>query len=61
MKKERNFTKVYISDRAYKRQKTTKHPWIFDNEIEKIEGKYINGELVDVLSLKKDMISRIKK
>ena len=56
MKKERNFTKVYISDRAYKRQKTTKHPWIFDNEIEKIEGKYINGELVDVLSSKKTYI-----
>ena len=50
MKIERKYTKIYITNRAYKRQKTNKHPWIYDNEIEKIVGNYENGDLVDVLA-----------
>ena len=50
MKIERKYTKIYITNRAYKRQKNNKHPWIYDNEIEKIVGNYENGDLVDVLA-----------
>lgn len=52
MKKERKYTKIIISNRAYKRQKDTRHPWIYDNEIENIEGTYTNGDLVDVVANK---------
>ena len=50
MKIDREYTKIYITNRAYKRQKNNKHPWIYDNEIEKIVGNYENGDLVDVLA-----------
>ncbi len=52
MKIVRNYIKIYITQRAYKRQKETLHPWIYDNEIERIEGNYNNGDLVDVISYK---------
>ncbi len=51
----REYTKVIISKRASIREESN-HPWIFDNEIETIEGDYKNGDLVDVLSYKKKYI-----
>ena len=32
--------------------------WIFDNEIEKIEGEYQNGDIVEVVSYKDDHIGK---
>lgn len=52
MKSTRNYPKVYISKRAYERQKTSQHPWVYDNEIVKTEGEYTNGDIVDVFAEK---------
>ena len=30
--------------------------WVFDNEIDFVEGKYVNGDIVEVISFKKDFI-----
>lgn len=51
MKTERNFSKVYITDKAVRALKGG-HPWVFADEITAIEGGYENGELVDVFSAK---------
>ena len=48
--KDRGYCRIKLSKRASKRQEETKHPWIYDNEIESISGEYQNGELVDVMS-----------
>ena len=56
MKVVREYSKIFISKRAYNRQKETLHPWIYDNEIDKIEGNYNNGDLVDVVSYKNSYI-----
>ncbi len=52
MKTNRNYPKVIISKRAYERQKNTQHPWVYDNEIVQAEGKYENGDIVDVFAEK---------
>ena len=52
MKTNRNYPKVIISKRAYERQKNTQHPWVYDNEIVRAEGKYENGDIVDVFAEK---------
>ena len=52
MKTNRNYPKVIISKRAYERQKNTQHPWVYDNEIVQTEGKYENGDIVDVFAEK---------
>lgn len=52
MKSTRNYPKVYISKRAYERQKSSQHPWVYDNEIVKTEGEYTNGDIVDVFAEK---------
>lgn len=52
MKTNRNYPKVIISKRAYERQKNTQHPWVYDNEIVQADGKYENGDIVDVFAEK---------
>ncbi len=47
----RNFTKIKINKRASIREENF-HPWIFDNEIDEVIGKYSNGDLVDVVNYK---------
>ena len=42
MKTERNFSKVYITDKAVRALKGG-HPWVFADEITAIEGGYENG------------------
>lgn len=37
---------------------TNGHPWIYDNEIEKIEGEPTPGEIVDVLSSSRQWLGR---
>ncbi len=34
------------------------HPWVYDNEIDKIEGTYENGDIVDVLNPKGKFLGR---
>lgn len=51
MKSERNYIKVIIDEKGRKQQEDG-HPWVYDNEIIKIEGSYENGDIVDVLSQK---------
>lgn len=52
MKTARQYSNVIISNRAYKRQEDTRHPWVYDNEIIKTNGTYQNGELIDVMNEK---------
>ena len=49
MKTERNFSKVYITDKAVRALKGG-HPWVFADEITAIEGGYENGELVKAVT-----------
>ncbi len=51
MKLEREYTKIIIDEKGRKQQESG-HPWVYDNEVVSIEGKYENGDIVDVLSLK---------
>lgn len=51
MKIDRKYTKVIIDEKGRKQQEEG-HPWIYDNEVVKIEGKYENGDIVDVMSQK---------
>lgn len=51
MDKVRNYTKVIITDKG-KKQLDNGHPWVFEGEVIKTEGSYIDGDLVDVYSLK---------
>lgn len=34
------------------------HPWVYENEIEKVDGKYINGDIVNVLNPKGKFIGK---
>jgi len=34
------------------------HPWVYDNEINKVEGTYENGDIVDVYNWKNNFIGR---
>jgi 23S rRNA (cytosine1962-C5)-methyltransferase len=51
MKIERKFAKVIVSEKG-KRHVLDGHPWVYDNDIIKYEGKYENGDLVDVFNEK---------
>ncbi len=51
----REFSKVIVSKRASKRL-LSMHPFVYDNEVEKIIGDYKNGDLVDVLNYKEKYI-----
>lgn len=45
----RNYPKVMITDKGLKHIEDG-HPWVFEGEVTSIEGNYINGDLVDVIS-----------
>ena len=34
------------------------HPWIFDNDIERVEGDFVPGDVVDVMTLKNTLAGR---
>lgn len=51
MKIERSYPKCIIDDKG-KKQQEAMHPWVYDNEIISIDGKYENGDIVDVFSQK---------
>ena len=48
---DRNYTKVIITNKG-KTQLDNGHPWVFEGEVLNINGNYINGDLVDVISEK---------
>lgn len=48
----RNFTKVFVNERAEQAVKRG-HPWVFAEKIISVDGEYVNGDLVDVYSRKK--------
>lgn len=47
----RAFTKVYITKKGEFAARTG-HPWVFEEEIIRVEGPYENGDLVDVMNTK---------
>lgn len=47
----RNYAKFYLTAKGERAAKQG-HPWVFGEEVTKVEGSYTNGELVDVLSPK---------
>ena len=51
MKIERDYVKVIVDEKSRKQQEKN-HPWVYDNEVIEITGKYENGDLVDVISQK---------
>ncbi|MDF2686087.1 MAG: rlmI, partial [Clostridia bacterium] len=51
MKQDRIYTKINITPKG-ENSILAGHPWIYDAEITKINGEYINGDLVDVLNSK---------
>lgn len=51
MKIDRKYTKVIIDEKGRKQQEEG-HPWVYDNEVVKIDGNYENGDIVDVISQK---------
>ncbi len=51
MKVERDYVKVIVDEKSRKQQEKN-HPWVYDNEVIEITGKYENGDLVDVISQK---------
>ena len=48
---ERNFPKVVISKKGELALKGG-HPWVYEGEVKKLIGSFVNGELVDVFSEK---------
>jgi len=48
---DRGYTKIFITDKA-ERALRGGHPWVYGEEITKIEGDYENGDIVDVFSRK---------
>ena len=50
MKPIRNYTQVIITNKG-KKHLETGHPWVFEGEVIEVKGDYINGDIVDVLSL----------
>ena len=44
----REYTKFYITPKG-ERAARSGHPWVYAEEITKIEGEYQNGDLVDVV------------
>ena len=51
----KNEVKVKLNKRASLRQES-RHPWIYDNEIDSIEGSYNNGDVVDVFNYKEKYV-----
>jgi len=51
MKTDRKYTKVTIDEKGRKQQEEG-HPWVYDNEVVRIDGDYENGDIVDVISQK---------
>ncbi len=49
--------KVYLKKDIKKRVQKG-HPWIYDNEIDKIIGEFENGDIVDVFSFEDNFIGR---
>lgn len=49
MKQNRGYPKISVTRKA-ENSIHTGHPWIYNTEIEKVEGDYHNGDLVDVLN-----------
>ncbi|MEM1485064.1 class I SAM-dependent rRNA methyltransferase [Oscillospiraceae bacterium PP1C4] len=49
MKQERKYAKITVTRKA-ERAIEFGHPWIYDAELRNIEGAYVNGGLVDVVS-----------
>lgn len=47
----RTYTKIFVTPKA-ERSARNGHPWVFADEVVKIDGKYENGDLVDVLNSK---------
>lgn len=47
----RNFAKFYITPKGERAAKGG-HPWVFGEEVTKIDGDYTNGDLVDVMTAK---------
>ena len=47
----RNYPKFYITPKG-ERAARGGHPWVYGEEVTKVDGKYANGDLVDVLSPK---------
>ena len=47
----REYTKIYITPKG-ERAARGGHPWVYADEITNIEGRYANGDLVDVLTNK---------
>lgn len=47
----RAYTKFYITPKG-ERAARLGHPWIYDEEVTKIDGEYQNGDLVDVVTNK---------
>lgn len=45
----RTYTKLYVTPKA-ERSARKGHPWVFSDEIVRIEGTYENGDLVDVMN-----------
>lgn len=47
----RNFAKFYITPKG-ERAARGGHPWVFGEEVTRVEGEYHNGDLVDVVTAK---------
>lgn len=47
----RAYTKFYITPKG-ERATRSGHPWVYAEEITNIEGEYVNGDLVDVVTNK---------
>lgn len=47
----RNYAKFYITPKG-ERAARNGHPWVFGEEVTKVEGSYNNGDLVDVVTNK---------
>lgn len=47
----RNYAKFYLTPKG-ERAARNGHPWVFGEEVTKVEGSYANGDLVDVVTPK---------
>ena len=47
----RNFARFFITPKG-ERAARNGHPWVFGEEVTKVEGSYTNGDLVDVVTNK---------
>ena len=47
----RKYAKFYLTPKG-ERAARTGHPWVFGEEVTKVEGSYENGDLVDVVTPK---------